>query len=398
MSSTVSLTIEASEQVEAPYRWPTKRNGDAPVAQFRARPWPVAVGSEADLRAKREANSVSMHNIPHWHSSLPKMPRPFLQEDPELGFHDPVHDFEGLLERLEKYITMRPGVNCTFDLFAQESWRSQMWSSCHTPVDKDQLMNAEADVAFADLKERMSSFDHPVGWRVGEDTYAAVRQMVMWLMEHDLDGLRFLIREGPLHVGNDLFPPCTQEWHSHFVGEAESLLSLASKNLCSPAAVQMLLDHGADPNGELAPRSFNGGYLPTCGPGALACLDVCGEWTNKTDDKLAILTALANAGGEMCNAWSEYQSDKEAHKAEFDLCSKLYYAEIQRTQADARQRLETVVALVGIVSFWRSVAAAPDSKAAKAAIARAAKRARAWADERRANAPSLPRDTRHTCA
>ena len=30
MSSTVSLTIEAPEQVEAPYRWPTKRYGDAP--------------------------------------------------------------------------------------------------------------------------------------------------------------------------------------------------------------------------------------------------------------------------------------------------------------------------------------------------------------------------------
>ena len=30
MSSTVSLTIEAPEQVEAPYRWPTKRFGDAP--------------------------------------------------------------------------------------------------------------------------------------------------------------------------------------------------------------------------------------------------------------------------------------------------------------------------------------------------------------------------------
>ena len=30
MSSTVSLTIEAPEQVEAPYRWPTKRSGDPP--------------------------------------------------------------------------------------------------------------------------------------------------------------------------------------------------------------------------------------------------------------------------------------------------------------------------------------------------------------------------------
>ena len=38
-----------------------------------------------------------------------------------------------------------------------------------------------------------------------------------------------------------------------------------------------------------------------------------------------------------------------------------------------------VVVPTAIVSFWRRVAAAPDSKAAKAAIARAAKRARAWA-------------------
>ena len=157
---------------------------------------------------------------------------------------------------------------------------------------------------------------------------------------------------------------------------SRTLLSLAAKDVCSPAAVRLLLDHGADPNGELAPRSFNGGYSPTCGPGALVCLG--DEWTTNTDVKLAILTALADAGGEMCDAYM-YQSDKAAHKAEYELCSKLFDAEIQRKQADARQRLETVVALVGIVSFWRRVAAAPDSKAAKAAIARAAKRARAWA-------------------
>ena len=343
------------------------------AAQFRVRPWPVAVGSEADLRAKREA--ASMHNKPHWYSSLPKMPRPFVEDRPELGFHDPVHDFEGLLERIEKYITKRTGVKCNFDLFAQESWRSQMWSSCHMPVDEHQLMNAQADAAFADLKEMMCD-----EWVVEQDACAAVRQMVMWLMEHDLDGLRFLIREGPLHVGDDLFPPCTQEWQSCGVGEAESLLSLAANDVCSPAAVRLLLDHGADPNGELAPRSFNGGYSPTCGPGALVCLG--DEWATNTDVKLAILTALADAGGEMCDAYmyqSQYQSDKAAHKAEYELCSKLFDAEIQRKQADARQRLETVVALVGIVSFWRRVAAAPDSKAAKAAIARAAKRARACA-------------------
>ena len=56
---------------------------------------------------------------------------------------------------------------------------------CHMPVDKHQLMNAEADAAFADLKARMCAN----GWMVGEDTCAAVRAMVMWLMQHDLDGL-----------------------------------------------------------------------------------------------------------------------------------------------------------------------------------------------------------------
>ena len=48
----------------------------------------------------------------------------------------------------------------------------------------------------------------------------------------------------------------------------------------------------------------------------------------------------------------------------------------QSDAADAPRALGA--ALVGIVSFWRRVAAAPDSKAAKAAIARAAKPARAW--------------------
>ena len=112
-------------------------------------------------------------------------------------------------------------------------------------------------------------------------------------MQHDLECLRFLIREGLLHVGGDLFPPCTQEWQHDSGSEAESLLSLAAKDACSPAAVRLLLDHGADPNGELVPRSFNGRYLPTCGPGALACLDVRGEWPAFPADKLAILTALA---------------------------------------------------------------------------------------------------------
>ena len=342
------------------------RPKEAEVAQFRARPWPVPVGSEAGLRAKREATTLTQVDV------------------------NPASDFEYLLEMLEKHIDLCEHVRArslgavtlprfgedlprTFDLFAQESWRSEMWSSCHEPVDEDQLMNAEADAAFEDLKERMCN-----GWVVGEDTCAAVRAMVVWLMEHNLDGLRFLVCEGLLHVGDDLFPPCTQEWQSDSCGEADSLLSLAANDACSPAAVRLLLDHGADPNGEFVPRSFNGGYLPTCGPGALACLDMRDEWSNSTADKLAILTALANAGGETLDACEEYR-DTTHHEAARAVCDQLFQEERNRASRDARQRLETVVALNGIVSFWRRVTAAPDSKAANAAIARLVKRARARA-------------------
>ena len=341
------------------------RPKETEVTQFRARPWPVPVGCEADLRAKREAALRSV------------------EVDPALDFQDLLEMLKWHIDRREHQRARSSGtvappragedVPRTFDLFAQESWRSQMWGSCHMPVDKHQLMNAEADAAFADLKARMCAN----GWMVGEDTCAAVRAMVMWLMQHDLDGLRFLIREGLLHVGGDLFPPCTQEWQHDSGSEAESLLSLAAKDTCSPAAVRLLLDHGADPNGELVPRSFNGGYLPTCGSGALACLDVRGEWPAFPADKLAILTALASAGGETLEACEEYRN-ATGHEAARAVCNQLFQEELERASRDARQRLETVVALVGIVSFWRRVAAAPDSKAAKAAIARAAKRARAW--------------------
>ena len=346
---------------------PKMAREETQVAQFRARPWPVVRGSERDLDAKRKA--VRGYG-----------PRPDIDHS----------DFANLLMRVEREVDLQwlrtnsllikqghgpliGPVPLAFDLFAQESWRAQVCHECHLPVDANQLMDAEADAAFAELKARWCD-----DGTVGRDLCYGVRELIKWLMNADLDCLTFLIRQGILHVGEDLFPPCTQEWKEDGdVGEAESLLSLAAKDACSPAAVRLLLDHGADPNGELVPRSFNGGYLPTCGPGALACLDVRGEWPAFPADKLAILTALASAGGETLEACEEYRN-ATGHEAARAVCNQLFQEELERASRDARQRLETVVALVGIVSFWRRVAAAPDSKAAKAAIARAAKRARAW--------------------
>lgn len=72
---------------------------------------------------------------------------------------------------------------------------------------------------------------------------------------------------GWLHVGDALFPPCEQEWHSSFEsGESESLLSMAAREICSSNAVSILLARGADPNRHLVHFSFNGAMNPTCGP------------------------------------------------------------------------------------------------------------------------------------
>ena len=342
--------------------------------QFRARRWPVPLGSDTDLKCKSES-------LRDGHPQ-PEIDLPF--------------EFEDLLDSFEKYVDLREWsqsklptcqrgeLSRTFSLFAQETWRLQVWRGCVLDLDEDDLCNAQADTAFMDLKGRMCN-------ATPRHCYA-VREMVVWLMKHDLDALKFLLQQGQLHVGNHLFPQY-KKTGSMSLGEAESLLGIAIRDAHSPAAVVMLLEYGADPNGEFAPRTENPHNLPTCGTGALASLSVQGiiEGANSNapptypvilKDKLAIYTALANAGAKMCDSFTELKWRNEMptttkeEKAEFELCSKLFDVEIQREKAYARQRFETVVALVGIISFWRRCAALPDSKAAIAAIKRVIKRTR----------------------
>ena len=335
-----------------------------PAARFRARPWPVVRGSERELRAKRAAHPTRDRNRNRSCSS-----------------------FSTMLDSLEE---SELGVQM---LFSDERWRRRMSSICRgyytTPQDQTGIYTTDVwDAEFLELEIDMRNNE----W--GDRPYAAERCLLEWILEHHLHSLIVLLDDCHVDTSNDLFEPFTGEWQPFGGGEPESLLAIAAKHVCSPEAVRLLLARGADPNAELvhlSHLSFNDELLPTRGPGGLAWNDVRGYWRGNgtepaTDATMAeILTALAEAGGQMHDAHDAYASydglqDFTAQRA---LSARLLDAEHERNKADRRQRLETLVAVVGIVSFWRRAAAAPDSKAAIAAIARAAKRARQTSDNAR---------------
>jgi len=328
-----------------------------PPARFRVRPWPVVLGGARDLRAKRAT-------------------------------HDPV-DLDG--GGCSSFAAMQDSLEMSEHglkgLFNDVRWRRAMWHYRAGSGTSDNFVSLEAVGDWLALRDDMRD-NHEWGLR----PYEAERCLLEWLMEHHLASLTVLLDEGHVHLGNDLFEPCTMEWQSFSGGEPESLLAMAARHVCSPAAVRLLLARGADPNAELVHLSFNGAMLPTCGPGGLAWNDVRNHWLGAgaaaDATRAEILTALAEAGGEMFDAWDAYERH-EGYEGERDLCDKLFNVETKRREGYLRQCLETIVAAVGIVSFWRRAAAAPDSKAGKAAIARAAAAATGMAGSG-APPPSLP--------
>lgn len=317
-----------------------KSNTNAKPQSFRARPWPVVLGGHVDLRAKARRH-------------------------PTRGLG--LSSFAEMVDHLESI------PNGVHGLDIDPSWRKRMWMHCDGSGKSDDFMSEDADEEFLELRNSMCLNDE---WNLIHRPCAAERELLEWLMEHDLSILEILLDDGLVSIG-DLFDPCTLEWQSFSGGEAESLLAMAAKHVCSPAAVRMLLARGADPNSKLVHLlSFND-YLPTCGPGALAWNDVNRHWCGDGDPvkKVEILTALGEAGGDMFDAWDAYDGRKR-YEVEFAACGALFKTECARKRAKTKRRLETVVALVGIVSFWRRAAAAPDSRAARSAIARVVKRAR----------------------
>jgi len=329
MSSDDTVPKETKEIVHATYH-------------FRARPWPVVVGGHVDLNAKQALYpSTNVGNL---------------------------SSFAEMVDCLE---SKKSGLT---DLFDDPRWRKRMWGHCEGSGASNDFMTEDADDEFLELEYDMRLGDE---WGIMDRPHAAERELLEFLMEHDLKSLEILLDDGLVCGTSDIFEAHACEWQSFGGGEPESLLAMAAKHVGSPEAVRMLLARGADPNSELVHLSFNEWMQPTYGPGALACNDVGRHWCFDEVKKVAILTALGEAGGEMFHAYDAY-CGRKGYEVESAACSALFRTEQERKSVEqpTKRRIETVVALVGIVSYWRRVAAAPDSKAAKATIARLMKRAR----------------------
>ena len=264
---------------------------------------------------------------------------------------DDCADFETMLNFLEER-HLPP-------LFNDESWRRRMWKYCYP--DNAIVYDPYDDAAFQELEDDMKSglFNSDVYKR----SMAAERELLEWLMEHDLDSLGDLLDAGHVHVGANLFE---RHISPHYYmaqfegGDAESLLAMAAKDVCLPEAVRFLLDRGADPNSELVHLGIDVD-LPMDGPGALAWNDLNKNWCNDTARKVAVLTALANAGGEISEACLAYHG-REGFETQFDACEVLFDA---KERANRKRRWENVVALVGILNFWRRWTYRPGSRAAQ---------------------------------
>ena len=144
-----------------------------------------------------------------------------------------------------------------------------------------------------------------------------------------------------------------------------SLLGLAVFDAQSPEAVKMLLRRGANPNGLLnhKPCSIMGGE---CGTEALS---LSANLFDSKEVRGQVLAALLEGGADPGGFLATTIEPTEAEHAALTAACK-------RASARAKQRWRNIVAAVGIVAFWRRLAAEPDSKAARAAIERCAKRAR----------------------
>jgi hypothetical protein len=328
----------------------------APPRHFRVQPWPARWGFETERELEKKLNALPPFGDD---SDLDRrVPAEYDHEDmQEVQFTNPSDHFDRPFFGLHRLVMER---KLGIDLWEEPSWRRLMRPYCEGDDDMDE---DEEEDAFLNLKHDM---DENEEWGFEDERYPALRLLVTWAMEHRLDGIAALLDADMLHVGSRLFPWETA--HSHSLGgKSRSLIAIAALDMCSPAAVDMLLSRGADPEAEMCPR----GDDPTYGPGSLARCDRQGNWDGKDDDKMAILRSLCRAGADAYLPMEEYEyGDRRFYKEELQACRKLFCEQCDHREQDMRVRLGNVVAVLGIISFWRRVAYAPGSIAARAAVER----------------------------
>ena len=250
------------------------------------------------------------------------------------------------------------------DLFADESWREHMHIFCHDGYPR---ARETEDEAFARLKEAMDDTE----WDDPDEPFQAIRLLVEWALKYRIDGIAALLYADMLHVGRRLFPQVSSGSHSPGF-RSRSLMAIAARDVCSPEAVDFLLSRGADPEAEM----YEGGWPePTSGPGSLAIRDVAGDWKGSSTDKAAIIRSLCLAGADAYLPYEKYHAAwcdckleyPGVWKRQMDACWALCEEQAAKRARDTRVKIGNMVALIGIVSFWRRLAAAPGSAAAKKA-------------------------------
>ena len=281
------------------------------------------------------------------------------------------------------------------DICAQGSFLRMLWRHCHG-YGVDDLFGAEDDDPIDDeiladavlLRSGGMPDDHPrreralavntafqrvfssmcMGWNEWEEPLSAIHTLAVWLCTHRVDGLVVMLDADLFNVGDWLFSN---------MGDVQprtvSLLAIAAIDACSPEAVALLLSRGACPHANVPYEDLCGSKDAT-GMDGLANLDVTGLWSGPECAKMRILGLFSEHGGCALGAESIYH-DAGNMKAFYE-CNAFSQDQCDRESETARARWQAVMARVAIVSFWRRCAAAPDSKAAQAAIARVAKCAR----------------------
>ena len=238
----------------------------------------------------------------------------------------------------------------------------------------------------------------------GRPVFPELRNLLLFLLQHRLDAIRALLSTGMLHLGENLFPSCKlyqgRRWPASDAftpGLPTSLLAMATLELCNPTATEFLLKMGANPQSLLYAQGFPTGtsasFTQIAGCMGLAAADVRGEWAPFEDfreqkfqltgrirplsegdvreEKLRILELFMDYGSSVDGLHVAAQYKKHPEFTEmYEECMQIWHRSEVRKKMARLQRLETVVALTGIVLFWQRITYEPGSKAMQTAAKR----------------------------